>query len=147
MQNYNIFRKYANNPPRKIFFRFITCVCEIFLLISDICLGFLCLYHIIGLGGRAYPVRHYPIAIRLRDRKGRAILCLRLSSKWGLVGRCTRSAFRRTPSHKNSFTLLSGWSYAPRYSCRSKAKVNCFLHTKKRYASKTARLIAKPLTP
>ena len=26
-------------------------------------------------GGRAYPVRHFPIAIRLRDRKGRAILC------------------------------------------------------------------------
>ena len=36
--------------------------------------------------------------MRLRDRKGRAILCLRLSSNWGLVGRCTRSAFRRTPS-------------------------------------------------
>ena len=50
------------------------------------------------MGGRSYPVRHYPIAIRLRDRKGRAILCLRLSSKWGLVGRYTRSAFRRTPS-------------------------------------------------
>ena len=27
------------------------------------------------LGGRAYPVRHYPVAIRLRDRKGHAILC------------------------------------------------------------------------
>ena len=27
------------------------------------------------MGGRAYPVRHYPIAVRLRDRKGRAILC------------------------------------------------------------------------
>ena len=50
------------------------------------------------IGGRSYPVCHYPVAIRLRDRKGRAILCLRLSSKWGLVGRCTRSAFRRTPS-------------------------------------------------
>ena len=57
-------------------------------------------------GGRGYPVRHYPRAFRLRDRKGRAILCLRLSSNWGLVGRCTRSAFRRTPSHKNSFTLF-----------------------------------------
>ena len=50
------------------------------------------------MGGRSYPVRHYPVAMRLRDRKGRAILCLRLSSKWELVGRCTRSAFRRTPS-------------------------------------------------
>ena len=59
------------------------------------------------IGGRSYPVRHYPVAMRLRDRKGRAILCLRFSSKWGLVGRCTRSAFRRTPSHKNSFTLFN----------------------------------------
>ena len=41
-------------------------------------------------------------------------------------------------SYKNTFTLLSGWSYAPRYSCRSKAKVNCFLHTKK---PKTATLL------
>ena len=56
------------------------------------------------MGGRSYPVIHYPIAMRLRDRKGRAILCLRLSSKWELVGRCTRSAFRRTPSRfKNNF--------------------------------------------
>ena len=70
------------------------------------------------IGGRSYPVRHYPVAMRLRDRKGRAILCLRLSSKWELVGRCTRSAFRRTPSHKNTLTL-----------------------TKKRYASKTAMLL------
>ena len=60
------------------------------------------------MGGRSYPVRHYPVAIRLRDRKGRAILCLRLSSKWGLVGRCTRSAFRRTPSHKNTLICLVG---------------------------------------
>ena len=29
-----------------------------------------------NMGGRAYPVRHYPIAIRLRDREGRAVLCL-----------------------------------------------------------------------
>ena len=28
-----------------------------------------------NMGGRTYPVRYYPIAIRLRDRKGRAILC------------------------------------------------------------------------
>ena len=31
------------------------------------------------IGGRAYPVRHYPLAIRLRDRKGRAILCIALN--------------------------------------------------------------------
>ena len=35
------------------------------------------------LGGRAYPVRHYPIAIRLRDRKGRAILCIALNPQSG----------------------------------------------------------------
>ena len=28
-----------------------------------------------NMGGRAYPVRHYPVAIRLRDREGRAVLC------------------------------------------------------------------------
>ena len=38
---------------------------------------------ILFLGGRAYPVRHYPIAIRLRDRKGRAILCVVLIPQSG----------------------------------------------------------------
>ena len=56
----------------------------------------------IGLGGRAYPVRHYPIAIRLRDRKGRAILCVALiSSEWGLFGCNTRSAIRGTSSPRS----------------------------------------------
>ena len=62
-------------------------------------------HELLEMGGRSYPVRHYPIAIRLRDRMGRAILCLRLSSKWGLVGRYTRSAFRRTPSPTTSADL------------------------------------------
>ena len=88
-------------------------------------------YHI--LGGRAYPVRHYPIAVRLRtlafgnmvamivDTVNIRATCasalpthsrsswgphniLRhsmycaISSEWGLFGRNTRSAFRRTPS-------------------------------------------------
>ena len=35
------------------------------------------------LGGRAYPVRHYPIAVRLRDRKGRAILCIAFNPQSG----------------------------------------------------------------
>ena len=35
------------------------------------------------IGGRAYPVRHYPLAIRLRDRKGRAILCIALNPQSG----------------------------------------------------------------
>ncbi len=35
------------------------------------------------MGGRAYPVRHYPIAIRLRDREGRAILCIALIPQSG----------------------------------------------------------------
>ena len=60
------------------------------------------------IGGRSYPVRHYPIAIRLRDRKGRAILCLRLSSKWGLVGRCTRSAIQGTPSRFKNSNAITG---------------------------------------
>ena len=40
------------------------------------------------LGGSAYPVRHYLVAIRLRT----------ISSVWGHFGCFTRSAFRRTPS-------------------------------------------------
>ena len=35
------------------------------------------------LGGRAYPVRYYPIAVRLRDRKGHAILCIALNPQSG----------------------------------------------------------------
>ena len=34
-------------------------------------------------GGSAYPVRHYPIAIRLRTRKGCAILCIALNPQSG----------------------------------------------------------------
>ena len=40
-------------------------------------------YQHFQLGGRAYPVRHYPVAIRLRDRKGRAILCIALNPQSG----------------------------------------------------------------
>ena len=35
------------------------------------------------IGGRAYPVRHYPIAIWLRTRKGYAILCIALNPQSG----------------------------------------------------------------
>ena len=35
------------------------------------------------LGGRAYPVRHYPVAMRLRTRKGCAILCIAPSPQSG----------------------------------------------------------------
>ena len=55
-----------------------------------------------NMGGRAYPIRHYPIAIRLRDRGGsRHSMSCAISSEWGLFGRNTRSAFRRTPSLNN----------------------------------------------
>ena len=54
---------------------------------------------IITFGGSVYPVRHDPLAIRLRDRMGRAILCVVLTPQnGGLLGYNTRSAFRRTPS-------------------------------------------------
>ena len=36
-----------------------------------------------NMGGRTYPVRYYPIAIWLRDRKGRAILCIALFPQSG----------------------------------------------------------------
>ena len=35
------------------------------------------------IGGRAYPVRHYPVAIRLRTREEYAILCIALSPQSG----------------------------------------------------------------
>ena len=67
----------------------------------------------IHLGGRAYPVRHYPVAIRLHTRNStphqftklvgdpvgmRHSMYCTISSEWGLFGCNTRSAFRRTPS-------------------------------------------------
>ena len=39
--------------------------------------------YIIHIGGRVYPVRHYPVAIRLRDREGHAILCIALNPRSG----------------------------------------------------------------
>ena len=54
------------------------------------------------IGGRAYPVRHYPIAIRLRDRKGRAILC---SHYFLSVGTLRVLHSECVPSH--SFTVVS----------------------------------------
>ena len=36
-----------------------------------------------NMGGRTYPVRYYPVAIRLRDREGRAILCIALFPQSG----------------------------------------------------------------
>ena len=39
--------------------------------------------HTTPIGGRAYPVRHYPIAVRLRTRKGCAILCIALNPQSG----------------------------------------------------------------
>ena len=35
------------------------------------------------IGGRAYPVRHYPLAIRLRTREEYAILCIALNPHSG----------------------------------------------------------------
>ena len=34
-------------------------------------------------GGRGYPVHRFPIAMRLRDRKSRAILCIALNPHYG----------------------------------------------------------------
>ena len=52
------------------------------------------------MGGRTYPVRYYPIAIWLRDRKGRAILC---SHYFLSVGTLRVLHSECVPSH--SFTL------------------------------------------
>ena len=65
---------------------FYLCIWEIFTTVGH-CLGFKSnnIVDVISqtIGGRAYPVRHYPIAIRLRDRKGRAILCVVLIPQSG----------------------------------------------------------------
>ena len=55
-------------------------------VLSDICLAksycyYLSSYHI--LGGIAYSVRQYPIAVRLRTRKGCAVLCVALNPQSG----------------------------------------------------------------
>ena len=75
------------------------------------------------MGGRSYPVCHYPVAMRLRDRKGRAILCLRLSSKWGLVGRCTRSAIQGTPSRFKNGNAIIGDRFLEFYIFRFLAQL------------------------
>ena len=77
----------------------------------------------IHLGGRAYPVRHYPVAIRLRTRNStphqftklvgdpvgvRHSMYCTISSEWGLFGCNTRSAFRRTPSFNKQHFLKLG---------------------------------------
>ena len=72
-------------------------------------------------GGRAYPVRHYPVAIRLRDREGRAILCVALTPQSGyssgttlgvrsvalLHARCSLYARARILKKLNTFLLQS----------------------------------------
>ena len=98
------------------------------------------------IGGRAYPVRHDPIAIRLHDlafdnKVALTVDCVNIratcasalptrsrsswgphdifrhsmycaySLEWGLLGRNTRSAFRRTPSP---------WSFTRRLQSRHK---------------------------
>ena len=58
------------------------------------------------LGGRAYPVRHYPVAIRLRDRKGRALLCIALNPQSGdFSGTILEVPFNGTSS-LNKSTIL-----------------------------------------
>ena len=54
-----------------------------------------------NMGGRTYPVRYYPVAIRLRDRKGRAVLC---SHYFLSVGTLRVLHSECVPSH--SFTLV-----------------------------------------
>ena len=61
-------------------------ICTFFIVLRT--LPWLYFYNILdvmalAIGGRVYPVRHYPVAIRLRDRKGRAILCVALTPRSG----------------------------------------------------------------
>ena len=58
-----------------------TCVCREILLPSRAPTVVMNNLNIVG--SRVYPVRHYLIAVRLRDRKGRAILCIALVPQSG----------------------------------------------------------------
>ena len=84
---------------------------------------------IIHIGGRVYPVRHYPIAKRLRDRGGsrHSMYCAQ-SSEWGLFGRNTRSAFRRTPSRKMQPILQSARTCLKRRLCLLNQLFTTHLH-------------------
>ena len=53
-------------------------------VISRLCLGHRSVETwMLHQGGRGYPVHRFPIAMRLRDRKGRAILCIALNPHYG----------------------------------------------------------------
>ena len=65
------------------------------------------------MGGRAYPVRHYPIAIRLRDREGRAVLC---SHYFLSVGTLRVLHSECVPSHSFTQHYLGGIGGLPPFS-------------------------------
>ena len=53
-------------------------------VISRLCLGHRSVEAwMLHQGGRGYPVHRFPIVMRLRDRKGRAILCIALNPHYG----------------------------------------------------------------
>ena len=70
-----------------------------------------------NMGGRAYPVRHYPIAIRLRDREGRAVLC---SHYFLSVGTLRVLHSECVPSH--SFTALRQIVYIATHQLKNNDK-------------------------
>ena len=110
----------------------LVCVCRKKEVLSNICLCFKSnnIVDVISqtIGGRAYPVRHYPIAIRLRTREGCAILCVALIPQSGdssgttlgvrsvalLHAKCSPySSVARTFFEKYGFAF---WIYSSTYS-------------------------------
>ena len=70
-----------------------------------------------NMGGRTYPVRYYPVAIRLRDRKGRAILCIALfpqsGDSSGAILEVPFKALLHLPNARNERTLERMMSSKP----------------------------------
>ena len=67
-------------------------------------------------GGRVYPVRHYPIAIRLRDREGRAILCVALTPQSGDSSGATLGVRSVALLHARNIIQKSVTPHYPRFS-------------------------------
>ena len=74
-----------------------------------------------NMGGRTYPVRYYPVAIRLRDRKGRAILCIALFPQSGDSSGATLGVRSVALLHLGS-SLVLRWSLIVRLYTRYKER-------------------------
>ena len=71
------------------------------------------------IGGRAYPVRHYPLAIRLRTREEYAILCIALNPQSGDFSGAILGVRSVALLHLGS-SLVRPWFFTRRLNTRYK---------------------------